>query len=66
MIPTIYLPLANRDVSGPCRSSASLPARFGVGRSEMHGLWIETEGRQVGTKDQRTQGAGGSGEKRTP
>jgi len=65
MKPTIYLPLVNR-ISGPCRSSASSSARFGVGRREMHGLWIETEGRQVGTTDQRTQSAGGSGEKRTP
>ena len=66
MKPTIYLPPANRSVSGLCRPSASSAARFGVGRRELHGLWIETEGRQVGTKDQRTQSAGGSGERRTP
>ena len=66
MKPTIYLPLADRGVTGLCRSSASSAARFGVGRSETHRLWFEAEGRQVGTKDQRTQSAGGSGEKRTP
>jgi hypothetical protein len=66
MKPTIYLPLANRGVSGPCRLSASSAARFGAGRSEMRRLWVDAEGGQVGTKDQRTQSAGGSGEKRTP
>jgi hypothetical protein len=65
MKPTIYLPLANRGVSGLCRPSASSAVRFGAGRGEMHRLWIETEGGQVGTKDQRTQRAGGLGEKRT-
>jgi len=65
MKPTVYLPLADRGVTGLCRSGASSVVRFDAERSETHRLWIQAEGRQVGTKDQRTQGAGGSGQKRS-
>jgi hypothetical protein len=65
MKPTVYLPLADLRFSGLCPASASSAARFGVGRGEMDHPWIQAEGGQAGTTDQRQQSAGGSGVKRT-
>jgi len=65
MKPTVYIQLADLRLTGPCRESASSAARFSAGRSEMHGPWIQAEGKQVGTNDSRSQHAGGSGETRT-
>jgi len=65
MKPTVYLPLADLCPTGR-QSSASTIARFNAGRISMRRLWIETEGKQVGSYDHRKDTAGGSRTKRMP
>jgi hypothetical protein len=66
MRPTVYLPVADLCLTGLRRVSASAAARFDAGRIETQRHWVELDGKQVGTNDQRKQSAGCSGSKRTP
>ena len=65
MKPTVYLSLADLRPAGDCQTSPSSLARFSAGRIATRRLWIETEGRQVGMNDHRSQNAGGTGQWRT-
>ena len=66
MKPTVYLPASDLCLTGLRRVSASSVACFDAGRIGTQRHWIEMEGTQVGTNDQRKQSAGSSGPKRTP
>jgi hypothetical protein len=66
MKPTVYLPLADLCPTGVRQPSASSIARFNAGRISTRRLWIETEGKQVGTYDRSTDTAGSSRKKRSP
>ena len=66
MKPTVYLPASDLCLTGLRRVRASSVARFDAGRVGTPRHWIEMEGEQVGTNDQRKQSAGSSGPKRTP
>ena len=66
MKPTVYLPLADLCPTGLRQSTASSIARFNAGRISVRRLWIETEGKQVGSHDPRKNTAGGSRPKRLP
>ena len=66
MKPTVYLPLADLCPTGMRQSNASSIARFNAGRISTRRLWIETEGKEVGSYDQRKDTAGGSRPKRMP
>jgi len=66
MKPTVYLPLADLCPTGLRQSTASSIARFNAGRISARRLWIETEGKQVGSCDHRKDTAGGSRTKRMP
>jgi hypothetical protein len=66
MKPTVYLPLADLCPTGLRQSSASSIAQFNAGRVSTRRLWIEAEGNQVGSYDQRKDTAGGSRTKRMP
>jgi hypothetical protein len=66
MKPTVYLPLADLCPTGLRQSSASSIARFNAGRISTRRLWVETEGKQVGSYDHRNDTAGGSRAKRMP
>jgi hypothetical protein len=66
MKPTVYLPLADLCPTGLRQSTASSIARFNAGRIAVRRLWIETEGKQVGSYDHGKDTAGGSRTKRKP
>jgi hypothetical protein len=66
MKPTVYLPLADLCPTGVRRASTSSIARFSAGRVSTHRLWIETDGKQVGSYQQRTEIAGDSRKKHSP
>ena len=66
MKPTVYLPLTDLCPTGPRQSNASSIARFNAGRISVRRLWIETEGKQVGSCDHGKDTAGGSRTKRMP
>ena len=66
MKPTVYLPLADLCPTGLRQSTASSIARFNAGRISARRLWIETEGKKVGSYDHGKGSAGGSRPKRMP
>ena len=65
MKPTVYLPLADLCPTGVRRPSASAIARFNAGRVSAPRLWIETDGKQVGTYQHNNETAGDSRQKRS-
>ncbi len=66
MKPTVYLPLADLCPTGLRQSSTGAIAQFNAGRIPTRRLWVETEGKQVGSYDHRNDTAGGSRTKRSP
>jgi hypothetical protein len=66
MKPTVYLPLADLCPTGLRQSSTSSIAQFNAGRISMRRLWVEAEGKQVGSYDHKKDNAGGSRTTRSP
>ena len=65
MKPTVYFPLADLRPAGVSRTEPRSIARFSAGRIASRRLWVEAEGRQVGTNVRTNETAGGSGQKGT-